>query len=420
MHIGIAGPLGTPDIEHLLDGDTQHLPREMKGGSLLVTLIEAYLQMGHQVSAFTTDPALLPRRDSRVIAHGPGLTVHYVPRRRHGLRSDRGARGRMLDLFALERQTLADAMREAGPEIIHAHWSYEFAAAALDTGLPCLVTCHDSPWAILKVYRDLYRLGRLLMARSVFRRMQHATVVSPYLVKEIGHMTPATLHVVANPLPESILEIGRSRPPARPPFQAPRIAMLLNGWSTRKNAKPAMQAMPAILKNHPQASMHLYGPGYGQGEPAQQWARANGLEAGLVFHGWTPYAQTMQALAESDLLLHPALEESFGMTIAEAMALGVPVVAGEHSGAVPWVLGGPEGGGLLTDVRSANSIAEAVLTLLSNPDRYERCALSGRERAHAQFTTAAVANAYMQHYTRILGENPSALIAAGTQQGSVQ
>lgn len=405
MRIGIAGPLATVDIAHLLEEDISTLPGEMKGATLLVSLIEALLREGHEVVAFTTDPALTPVRHTKVIARGQNFAVHYVPRRRHGIRSDRGARGRMLDLFALERHALTDAMKAARPDIIHAHWTYEFAAAALASGIPSLVTCHDSPKAILKIQRDLYRLGRYLMAKSVFRRAGHLTVVSPYLVDELRGMTRVPLNVVPNPLPDLVFGLGHTRP--APDFQnrPPQIAMLLNGWSSRKNPEAGMLAMSRVRAVYPNASMHLYGPDYGQGERAQQWAIERQLEAGFVFHGWTPYAQTMRELAEMDILLHPAIEESFGMTIAEAMALGLPVVAGAHSGAVPWVLGTQEGGGALVDVRSPEKIAQALLAILSDPVLYARYSMQGHARAIKNFSASSVAQAYLQHYQRVLDEH---------------
>jgi len=404
MRIGIAGPLATADIEHLLDGDTTPLPREMKGATLLGSLIEALIREGHEIVAFTTDPALVPRREVRVIARGHSLTVYYVPRRRHSLRPDRGARGRMLDFFALERHALADAMREARPDIVHAHWTYEFASAALDSGIPCLITCHDSPWTILKIQRDLYRLGRYLMAKSVFRRAKHLTVVSPYLVDELRGMTRAPLRVVPNPLPDLAFNLGSAR--SAPDFQnrPPQIAMLLNGWSTRKNPEAGMLAMSMVRTVYPDSRMHLYGPDYGQGERAQQWAMEQDLVDGFVFHGWTPYVQTMRELAEMDILLHPAIEESFGMTIAEAMALGLPVVAGASSGAVPWVLGTHEGGGALVDVRSPEQIAQALLTILSAPALYARYSKQGHTRACENYSATAVARSYLERYHDVLGD----------------
>lgn len=407
MRIGIAGPLATADMAHLLEEDISALPGEMKGATLLVSLIEALLREGHEVVAFTTEPALTPARHTKVIARGRNFAVHYVPRRRYAIRPDRGSRGRMLDLFALERHALTDAMKAARPDIIHAHWTYEFAAAALDSGIPSLVTCHDSPWAILKIQRDLYRLGRYWMARSVLRRARHLTVVSPYLIDELRSLARAPLHVVPNPLPDGVFSSGGIRSARDYNQHPPQIAMLLNGWSARKNPEAGLRAMRLIRAIHPDATMHLYGPGYGQGEQAQRWANEQQLADGLVFHGWTPYTQTMRELAGMDLLLHPAIEESFGMTIAEAMAQGLPVVAGERSGAVPWVLGGHGCGGELVDVRSPEAIAQAVLSILSDPALYARYSAQGHERAIHNFSASSVARAYLEHYRRVLKEHSS-------------
>lgn len=405
MRVGIAGPLGTVDIEHLLDGDTSQLPREMTGATLLVSLIEALIHEGHEVVAFTTDPALLPRRHNRVIAHGRNLTVYYVPRRHHSVRFDRGARGRILDFFALERHALADAIRDAQPDIVHAHWTYEFAAAALESGLPTLITCHDSPWAILKLHLNLYRSGRYLMARSVFRKARHLTAVSPYMVEELRGMARAPLNVVPNPLPDSVFEAGHARAARDFQIQPPQIAMLLSGWSSGKNPEPAMSAMRHVRAVYPGARMHLYGPGFGPGERAQKWAAEHAMEDAFVFHGWTVHSQAMRELAEMTILLHPSIEESFGMTIAEAMALGLPVVAGERSGAVPWVLGTEEGGGALVDVRSPEKIAQAILAILSDPALYARYSRQGRARACAHFSATAVARAYLDLYGDVLRDS---------------
>lgn len=409
MHIGIAGPLATSDIAHLLDGDTQHLPHEIRGATLLATLIAALLRAGHQVSAFTMDGSLRPHPDIHVIASGPGLKVHYVPLRRRGFRVDRGVRGRMLDFFALERQSLAAAMRRDPPDIVHAHWSYEFALAAQESGIPSLLTCHDAPWTILRIKPDLYRLGRLWMARQALARTRHATVVSPYLIDELKKMTPAELQVVPNPITEQLFALGQ---PRTAPNTSPRLAMLLSDWSDRKNPKPAMLAMQRVRQRHPAASMHLFGTGYGPGEAAEQWAQQQGIGDIFVFHGWTAHAEAMRQLAGMDLLVHPAIEESFGMTLGEAMALGLPVVAGRDSGAVPWVLGGNDGGGQLVDIRSSDAIAAGILALLDDGERYATYSQRGHRLARERFAPDAVASAYLERYRQVLAEQPSEARAA--------
>jgi glycosyltransferase involved in cell wall biosynthesis len=322
----------------------------------------------------------------------------------------------MVDLFALERHALQRAIVEAHPDIVHAHWSYEFGWAALDSGIPCLLTCHDSPWDILKIQPDLYRLGRLLMAQYVLRRMRFGTVVSPYLLDSIRRMTRANLDVVPNPVSDALVERGCARVAADWSCRPPCIAMVLNGWSDIKNPEPGMRAMQAVRAVYPGARMHLIGPGFGPDEQAAAWASERGVADQFVFHGWLPYVKAMDQLATMDLLVHPALEESFGMTLAEAMALGVPVVAGKDSGAVPWVCGGERSVGLLVDVRSPDAIGAAIRDLLGNAALYERCSREGRTRVRNHFAATAVAKSYLERYQRVLQRSGAALaLASGTE-----
>lgn len=401
MHIGIAGPIATVDIAHLLEPGSGPVS-EMQGSSLLVTLIEELLARGHRVSAFTAEPSLEPRNDNIVVAHGPGLSVYFVPRRRRGFRFDRGHRGRIVDLFKLEREALVRAMRLAAPDIVHAHWTYEFGWAAQDAGLPCLISCHDAPWTILRLMKDFYRAGRLVMACRVLRHAKHLTAVSPYLLDELSRLTTAHIEIVPNPLPHKTLALGRERRHGDFAHRPARIIMIINGWSKIKNADIGMAGLVKLKRKRPELELDLVGPGLGKGENAEQWARDRGVHLLFNFHGRMPYEDTQQLLARADVLVHPSIQESFGMTVAEAMALGIPVVAGISSGAIPWVTGDGQAG-LLVDVRSEDAIAEAAGRLMNEPELYARCSASGRKRATQVFSPAAVADAYLNQYEHVLG-----------------
>lgn len=403
MRIGIAGPLATADLVHLLSTDPASLPAQMQGSSVLVTLIEALLAKGHEVVAYTTDPSLAPRPGSHAIGHGPGLTVHYVPRRRHALRGDRGARGRMVDLFRLERQELARAMRLDPPDVLHAHWSYEFAAAALSTGLPCLVTCHDSPLAVLRASTDLYRVGRLLMAWWVLRRIRHATVVSPYLVTELRSLLACKPAIVPNPMPDWILEMAENRRLQNPDPGKFKIVMVLNGWTRIKNPEVGIRAAHAFLQEHPGAELHLVGPDYGPGQTAEQWCQTlpEPGRSAIHFHGSLPHRAVIELLTSMDVLVHPSVEESFGLTVAEGMSLGIPVVCGRDTGALDWMTDGGQAG-ILTDVTSDAAILDALRSLQANGELYRELSTRGRQLANQRFSASAIADQYLQAYEAVL------------------
>ena len=100
------------------------------------------------------------------------------------------------------------------------------------------------------------------------------------------------------------------------------------------------------------------------------------------------------------ILLHPALEESFGMAIVEAMVLGLSVVAGRDSGAVRWVL--DEGrAGFLTDVKDPNAIAESLLACIEREEDRERRRRNAFERV-AYFSPQSVIAEYGKLYEKVL------------------
>lgn len=394
LHIAIVGPVATADIAHLLDGATDGLPKGYEGAPLMGTLISELLRLGHRVSAVTTagDVPLDCRKP--VQARGRNFDISYCPVRRRAYRPNGLRAGRIIDLYAFERKYLRQAIERAAPDVVHAHWAYEFSLAALATGLPHVVTCHDSPYVVARMVGSVYRWLRVLMARKVLREAGCVTAVSPYMCEAVQPMTRAPIAVVPNPVDALAQQLARTRAaPAKP-----HIAMVCNGWDARKNPEPGLRAYARLRADRPESELHLYGRDFGPGQKAQNWAQQQGMDDGMVFHGAAPHKQLLHALADADVLLHPALEESFCMVIAEAMAMGIPVVAGQSSGAVPWVV---EGAGELCDVRSEAAIHSALERVLE-PAVYSRCSEAGQARVRGAFTTIAVAEAYLSAYRQVL------------------
>jgi L-malate glycosyltransferase len=131
MHIALVGPVATADIQGLLDGPTHHLPAGYAGAPFMGALITALVARGHRVSAFTLSADMLLRTGQHITAQGPGLTVHYLPMRPKAWPFNGWRVGRIVDLFAFERAGLTRAIQAAQPDVVHAHWAYEFAWASL-------------------------------------------------------------------------------------------------------------------------------------------------------------------------------------------------------------------------------------------------------------------------------------------------
>jgi len=404
MRICIVGPIATENVAHLLGAKASaSAPAGYVGAPILATLIESLIERGHDIVGITTDAALLVK-GGNIILQGERLRMVYCPQRPRAFLPAGGYWGRATDAFRVERRFLVEAIRTVEPDVVHAHWLYEFAWAAQDAGFPHVLTAHDSPAQILKYSRNLYRAARYLMARRVASRARHLTTVSPYMQHELAAITAARVDVVPNPLPKHVLSVSTAQSDSIAEMGGklvPRLAMVFNGWGSRKNGEAGLRAFALIRHELAEAELHLYGQGVGKGEEAARWAEANGLADSVRFVGRLPHEQLLRQLSTCDLLLHPALEESFGAVLIEAMSLGVPVVGGHESGAVPWVVGE---GGRLVDVRSPQAMAQGALVLLKNPMALAAIGAQAKKSTLARFSPDAVAAAYEAYYRQALAE----------------
>lgn len=395
MRIGIVGPVSTESVWDLLGPERESLPVGHYGAPLMGTLIQEMIARGHRVCAFTTSPGLSTGLEETVVGRGHNFTIHYAPLRPRAFSRSGGQWGRAADFFRRERDFITRAIATENVDVVHAHWSYEFAQAAMDTGLPHLVTCHDAPQVVLRYAPDLYRLVRFFMAKDVLARAKAVTAVSPYLKDLVQGYARVPVQVVPNPIPASSVSAVAKQEISDP--SAPRIALILNGWGKLKNPEVAFQAFRMVRSAAPGAELFAMGKGYGDGEAAQIWARANDLHHNVHFLGPMKHQDLMQQLGTMDILVHPSLEETFGMSIAEAMALGVVVVGGKYSGAVPDTLSEGECG-VVVDVRSAREIADAVIGLVKSDERYARLAKAAARKVKTQYSPDAVVSTYEALY----------------------
>jgi glycosyltransferase involved in cell wall biosynthesis len=341
---------------------------------------------------FTLDLAVR----EEIVLTGPQLKICIGPYR---------PKHRARDLFAVEREYLRSAIRREKPDVVHAHWIYEFALAALASGTPTLVTAHDAPLRTLRVNPHPYHFIRTFMGWQTLRRTSHLTAVSDFVAKHLrdffrykGH-----LEVVPNTIPPQVFDAGSRRVDRA--HASITFAANLNGWGKIKNGTVALQAFQAVRKSMPDARLLLFGAGHGAGGPAEQWAATRGLIAGVEFAGEVAYATLLQRLAtEVDVLVHPARAEALSMAVAEAMAIGLPVIAGATTGGMSYLL---EGGrvGVLVNITSPAEVAEAMLCLAQDTGLRWRIGRLAHQSAQQHFNPSDVLTRYFAAYERLLASS---------------
>lgn len=372
MRIGLVGPAEPEDIARALSIDACGLPAGM-GGTPVSFTAAALARRGHEVSVFSLAPDVSRGDTVRRTEIGPVIIFQGPYRVR--------ARERALDFFATERHAIAEMVRAHPVDALHAHWSYEFALGALQYRPDTIVTVHDWAPAILRLTPTLYRFIRLLMNDYTLKKARFFTCPSPYIAKKLSRLRGADVRVIPNFIPAKPQLIKAER--------KSQIVAGMNGFFGRKNGPRLLEAYARVRRSHPEVELFLLGADSEEGGGAHRWAVSRNIDEGVRFIGKIPHNELMRIFSESLFLVHPALEESFGMVLIEAMAQGTPVIGGRRSGAVPWVLG--EGAvGVLCDVTSSDDIACSMLSLLRDSDERSRLAALGRARVEQLFTPDAV------------------------------
>ncbi len=315
------------------------------------------------------------------------LTVRVVPSRSR-------ARDLALTAWRPERAALVRQIEESRPDLVHAHWTYEFAMAAQDSGFASVITIRDAPGTIFRYFGDPYRAVRWALSCVVAARGGEFVANSPYTAaafrSQTGYRKPVT--VIPNGLTDPRL-LGVTPPR----HHGVSKSLVVADWSRRKNVHAALLAQHALEQHGVAAEMTVIGDGLGA-DFLERIDRAQRPRQVRML-GRQPRDVVRCEIERCNTVVHPALEESFGNVLLEGMAAARPIVAGRSSGAVPWVVGSA---GVLVDVRRPLQIAQAIEGLRTHPRRASVLGLAGRARVTNSFAGEQTTERYLALYKRLV------------------
>lgn len=384
LRLAVASPL---DVGRLADELRLIPPRDSAiprghGGHSVTELVVALAGLVDHLDLITLDPEL----DDPIELRGERVRLGVGPFRNR-------ARTRGKDLFSEERSFVSNRLLAWKPDVVSAHWTYEYALGAIDSGLPTLTTVADWAPTVLRHARDRYRAVRLIMQLMALSKGRDLAAVSPYIAQKVQRYTrrPCTV------LPRGLGSEWFSGEP--PELTGSQVLAANAGFGRLKNVHRLLAAWPTVLEALPDAELTLAGDGYETGGNAQRWALKQGLSRRVHYIGPVRRPELRTLMSSCSVFAHPSLEESFGMVVLEAMAVGVPVLGGQRSGAVPWLLA--DGAGVLVDVRKPSAIAEGLIRLLTDRRSARLTARRGHERASEAFEIQQVAAAYVEELTAV-------------------
>ena len=209
---------------------------------------------------------------------------------------------------------------------------------------------------------------------------------------------PGTFHVVPN-----TIELGSEPPDAA--SRDPRQVVMLNRLAPQKRVDLAIRAWARVVAAVPDARLDVYGDGPLRDE-LQALIDDLGLAASVTLHGAT--ADRDAIFDRAALFVTSTAFEGQGLSIAEALARGLPVVSFDARYGPREAIGDA---GVLVAPGDVEGFADAITLLLQDDAR--RAELSSRARAAAAAFTPDAVRPALVAALRAAVENPSRRTPAG-------
>ncbi|MDB5324770.1 MAG: glycosyl transferase group 1 [Phycisphaerales bacterium] len=173
------------------------------------------------------------------------------------------------------------------------------------------------------------------------------------------------------------------------------MVLFLGRIQRGKGLETLIPALAAL--QHRDAVLVIAGPDEGTyRQQIESLIAAHGVTARVKFVGMISGASKLEALTDADVLAAPSAHENFGISVAEALALGTPVVVSDQVGLADFIR--EHDLGRVAPVEVAATAAALDVTLTRDEARSAR----SRTLARTAFAWPTIATAWMAEYARIL------------------
>jgi glycosyltransferase involved in cell wall biosynthesis len=418
MHVVIiSSKYPIPSLEAGADGNNEALRTawEFSQGGVAThvwRLSQALARRGHEVTVFAYAPAC-----ERVAYDGNVRVCWLSPSDEHAGLDPLAA----LTLKSLEQRFFSRAQEllfAAGrrPDVIHCHHSGGFQAArALGEMMraPVVSSLHFLLFSRHKVDIGEFPESMRDAERAMCHGSDHLIAVSRWMKEsalETVGVAPTKITVIHNGFRPEVLRLSREHlNQLRGQYAGPeqKIVVYAGRIGRDKGVPPLLDSARLVLQ---QAVPLVYVIAGGSGDELklmrEKIESCETLRGRVHCTGWLTQQELRRLYAIADLAVVPSIYEPFGFAALEAMAASVPVIASD-AGGLPEIVQHDRSGWIVPLNDSSGraevdvqSLADAQLRILSDPELGRRLACAGSKRAKKRFAIGQMAKKTLEVYCR--------------------
>lgn len=166
--------------------------------------------------------------------------------------------------------------------------------------------------------------------------------------------------------------------------------------SSVKGHDVLIEAMRMVVAQFPQAKLLIVGEGRLE-RKLKEMVREFKLSENVVFYPVVNQSSDMLSLF--DIFVMPSRQEGLGLSVMEAQAAGLPVVASKVGGLPSLIEDGRTG--LLVPPDNPNVLAEAILLLLRNKDKAKEMGTRARDFIQKEFSSERMEEETVEVYKAV-------------------
>jgi sugar transferase (PEP-CTERM/EpsH1 system associated) len=288
---------------------------------------------------------------------------------------------------------LARLLRREKIDIVHCHNSgplvYGTVAARLARAAGVVYTAHGR--------YSSSRLGKVMFRRGgLVDRVVCVSEDARQIAIEKGGLAPSRVETLINGVDMDRFA-DRGEPPPELPVGKPSIGIVAR-LTAVKDHQNLFRAFAGLLPSYPEARLFVVGDGELRAE-LENDVKGLGISANVNFLG--NRSDVPHLLAGFDLFVLSSYSEGLSITLLEAMAAGLPIVATDVGGNPEVVEHGITG--KIVPVRDPGALTDAFKWMIEHPAEAGKMGERGHDRVQRDFSISAMIGGYERIYGELLG-----------------
>ncbi|MEM2145648.1 MAG: glycosyltransferase family 4 protein [Candidatus Jordarchaeaceae archaeon] len=310
-------------------------------------------------------------------------------------------------------------------DIVHGHTGTSVLYKALGSNVPACVTNHGIGYKVYHFYWK-YRVVKsrsdflpylnyfpkkvfdTIIGRLLYGLADRVTTVSSFTKHEVSEIYGVPEEKI-DPVPNGVQTDLFT--PNIPKEEKEKImerydlekALLFLPPVPRKGLHLLIRALPAIVKEVPNLKLLVVGAiptSDAYYKFCHELSKRLNVEERVLFVGWIDDGDLPKYYSVASAYVLPTLYEALPITVLESMACGTPVCASRWGGLLEIITDGEDG--LLFDPTNTASLADALVTILSDDTLQRRMSFNARKKIERQYSWGHIADQYIKVYEKTI------------------